>query len=248
MKICSKCGVEKELTEFRKRKDAKDGFRSECLECGKLRGKQYYENNKETCLERVKRYRENNKETIKQYFQKPEVKERRLQREHEWHRQPKNKETIRRRNKQNYENNKEACLERGKQYRTRPEIRKQINSKQKQRRQNRPAERIHCIVSNRIREALKSQGGVKNAPTFSKLPYTPQQLVEHIESLWEPWMSWDNYGAASVEKKTWQIDHIVPHSVLLYDSMDHSNFLKCWAFENLRPLEAIENIRKGDKT
>lgn len=29
--------------------------------------------------------------------------------------------------------------------------------------------------------------------------------------------------------------------------MDHPNFQKCWALENLRPLEALENIRKGDK-
>ena len=54
-------------------------------------------------------------------------------------------------------------------------------------------------------------------------------------------MSWENYGIY------WQIDHIYPQSLLPYDSMDHPNFLKCWSLDNLRPLEATENIRKGNK-
>ena len=40
---------------------------------------------------------------------------------------------------------------------------------------------------------------------------------------------------------------IYPQSKLLYDSMEHPNFLKCWALENLQPLEAKENISKGNR-
>lgn len=29
--------------------------------------------------------------------------------------------------------------------------------------------------------------------------------------------------------------------------MEHPNFLKSWALENLRSLEAVENIKKSDK-
>jgi 5-methylcytosine-specific restriction endonuclease McrA len=61
-------------------------------------------------------------------------------------------------------------------------------------------------------------------------------------------MTWDNYGRYEKGKEKWQIDHIIPQSKLLYDSMDHSNFRKCWALENLRPLEVVENIRKSNKT
>ena len=60
-------------------------------------------------------------------------------------------------------------------------------------------------------------------------------------------MSWDNWGPYVKDNKTWQIDHIIPQSKLVYTSMEDDNFKKCWALENLRPLESIENIKKGNK-
>ena len=50
MKKCSKCEIEKELSEFYKKNTAKDGLRSECKECTKL----YQEENKD----RIKEYRD----------------------------------------------------------------------------------------------------------------------------------------------------------------------------------------------
>ena len=40
----------------------------------------------------------------------------------------------------------------------------------------------------------------------------------------------------------WNIDHVVPRSALKFDSLDHPNFAKCWALENIRPLEFMENV------
>jgi len=53
-------------------------------------------------------------------------------------------------------------------------------------------------------------------------------------------MNWDNHG------KYWHIDHIMPQSILPYISMEDDNFKKCWALDNLRPLEAIQNMKDGD--
>ena len=53
-------------------------------------------------------------------------------------------------------------------------------------------------------------------------------------------MNWENYGE-------WHIDHIYPQSKLPYDSMEHPNFLKCWALDNLQPLWAEENRKKSNK-
>jgi hypothetical protein len=92
---------------------------------------------------------------------------------------------------------------------------------------------------------LKRNKGSKQGESILKyLPYSMDELKLHLESQFEDWMNWDNWGVVSLTKKTWQIDHIIPQSKLLYDRMDHPNFFKCWSLDNLRPLEAFANIKK----
>lgn len=108
--------------------------------------------------------------------------------------------------------------------------------------------RLHHTVRHNITNSLKRSRQNKNKQSIkSFLPYTIKELKAHLEKLWEPWMNWSNYGKASIERKTWQIDHIIPTSLLPYDSMSHPNFLKCWDLLNLRPLESIQNINKRNK-
>lgn len=42
MKTCTKCGVEKELGEFYKRKGVRDGRQSHCKDCDNYRNRKYY--------------------------------------------------------------------------------------------------------------------------------------------------------------------------------------------------------------
>ena len=107
-----------------------------------------------------------------------------------------------------------------------------------------PSYKMAMNVSRCVRMGIKKGNGVKEYSTWKALPYTPQQLREHIENQFEEWMSWDNYGTGEGK---WNIDHIIPQSKLRYDSLDHPNFQKCWALENLRPICSIENIRKSNK-
>lgn len=94
----------------------------------------------------------------------------------------------------------------------------------------------------------KRTGSSKHGEScLQHLPYLVEELKSHIESLWESWMTWDNYGSYDYNRKTWQIDHIVPQSKLPYSSMNDENFQKCWALSNLRPLETIANIKKSNK-
>jgi hypothetical protein len=96
-------------------------------------------------------------------------------------------------------------------------------------------------VGRLIARALKKQGTTKGGKTFSALPYTPSDLVEHLENQFDDKMNWDNYG------DYWVVDHIYPQSLLPYSSLEDENFQKCWALENLQPLEKIANIRKSNK-
>jgi hypothetical protein len=77
-KVCSKCKEEKEVCEFGKRKDSKDGLRSECKSCAKewrLKNREhllkYNKNWKNSNSEHVyhyhKKYKEENDEELKKY-------------------------------------------------------------------------------------------------------------------------------------------------------------------------------------
>lgn len=130
------------------------------------------------------------------------------------------------------------------------------NAQLKEKRKNDPFFRLRELTSCYVREALKNNGGSKRGRSFlNYLPYDINELKTHLESLFEPWMTWGNQGVYCVDTWndndqftwTWHIDHIIPKSKLPHASMEDDNFKKCWALENLRPLSAKQNVLKSDK-
>lgn len=158
--------------------------------------------------------------------------------------------------KQHYKNNREKSINYSKQYRqtnkdkiaeydkqhyqkVKTQIRQRKNQYQLNRRKNNPAIKLRHNISNIICLALN---GRKNGKSMLKyIPYTIQDLKNHLESQFDSNMSWDNYGSY------WQIDHIYPQSKLPYTSMEDENFKKCWSLNNLRPLEGVANRKKSNK-
>ena len=131
-------------------------------------------------------------------------------------------------------------LERSREYRSRPEVRARAVARRSRRMKADPVYRLRYNVSMAVREALKRQCKKKNGESmFEYLPYTPLELYEHIENQFTEHMSWDNYGTY------WHMDHIIPQVVLIYDSLKHPNFRKCWDLNNLQPLEIFKNASKG---
>jgi hypothetical protein len=126
--------------------------------------------------------------------------------------------------------------------------RKKYTKKMTESRKSDPVKRIHHSVSCSIRKVLR---GNKNC-SISKY-INIKELTACIESKFDWWMSWDNWGVYNAKiwddndssTWTWQLDHIIPQSELPYYSTDHPNFKKCWALENLRPLSAKANITDG---
>jgi hypothetical protein len=106
----------------------------------------------------------------------------------------------------------------------------------------RPEYVLRKNISCQIRKGLKNNGSGKNKRSvWNFLPYTSEELKIHLESLMEPWMTWNNYGSC------WHIDHIEPQSNFSYISMDDIDFQLCWSLSNLRPLKAIDNLKKSNK-
>ena len=80
------------------------------------------------------------------------------------------------------------------------------------------------------------------------LGYDHEDLVTHLESQFTPNMHWQNQKTPRQPGEFgWHMDHIVPHVEFRYDSIDHPDFYECWSLENLRPLEAVVNMQKGNK-
>jgi hypothetical protein len=96
MKKCSKCGIEKSLTEFHKNKGSKDGHRSECKSCTKQQKAEWYVQNKERIKQQHAEWYAQNKEKIKkqkaEYYARPDVKERKKQYNAERYARPEVKE------------------------------------------------------------------------------------------------------------------------------------------------------------
>ena len=115
--------------------------------------------------------------------------------------------------------------------------------------------RMRTNVSGAIRKRIKINIKLSktNDSSINYLPVSIPEIINHIESLFEPWMSWDNWGKYDdhtwddndSSTWTWQIDHIIPQADLPYDSYDHPNLKKAWALENLRPLSAKQNVMDG---
>lgn len=112
------------------------------------------------------------------------------------------------------------------------------------------------FTSKSITAALKREESSKNGISSLKyLPYTIEELKNHLQLLFEPWMSWNNWGKYNSKTWndhntltwTWQIDHIIPHSTFKYTSMEDQEFKDCWALSNLRPLSAKQNVIDNNK-
>ena len=97
MKICKKCGIEKELSGYHKKSEVIDGLQPICKECDKIEKKKYYNKNKERLLNKSKIRYKNNEEQEK------------LARKMHY---LKNKEQVSIDKKKYYETNKEQILNR----------------------------------------------------------------------------------------------------------------------------------------
>ena len=175
------------------------------------------------------KYRKKNKKNISAHNSLPKVKARNKELKAKWHQE-----------------NKERLAAQHKIYRALPENKERRNALARSRRITDICFKLNSNMSKRIWHAL---GKNKNNEKFlDYVDYTAPELKLYIESLWEPWMSWDNYGMEHIKgHRCWHIDHIIPVSSFQFTSMQCQGFKDCWELSNLRPLDQIENIRKGNR-
>lgn len=86
------------------------------------------------------------------------------------------------------------------------------------------------------------RGGKQRKSWKDLLPYTLEELREHLEKQFTRGMSWQRFLDGEIH-----IDHIVPLSDFKIAGPFCPEFRAAWALGNLRPTWAKENLSKSNK-
>lgn len=238
-KICAHCGIEKSLSEYHRRSYTKCGVVSDCKACRKilahemhLKHKDYRnainakwkKENAEKHRAINKAWKENNRERTRQTNRALYIRTQEYRRAHY---------------REYYQENKEhICQKNDKWKKDHPERVREL--------QRITGQRIRSTVYGRLNAAMGSEiwRVLKRAKQGKKwqilVGYTTLDLKSHLEKLFQPGMTWDNYGE-------WEIDHVIPKSRLKYNSPEDANFRICWGLKNLQPLWKPHNRRKYNR-
>ncbi len=111
---------------------------------------------------------------------------------------------------------------------------KQAREYASNRRKN-PYYKLSKNMSKAIWECLKNNK--KQLSWLKFVDYTLTDLIQHLESMFTPEMSWQNYGIY------WHVDHKRPLSWFNLQT----EFKEAWALSNLQPLKAKENLSKNNR-
>lgn len=110
----------------------------------------------------------------------------------------------------------------------------------KAKRKRDPQLRVALSLRERVRFSVKNSMGRKHNGTMLLIGCSVEFLMKHLESLWLPGMSWENYG-----RKGWHIDHIRPCAS--FDLTSERDQLTCFHWTNMQPLWWLDNLIKGAK-
>jgi hypothetical protein len=223
MKICSKCKLDKQISEFHHNKSRKDGFDNYCKECAKIKKQKYNIDYKEQIAEynKMRQIRDAEKITVRQkrYYQH-------------------HKEEKKRKFQQYYQIKK-------------TEIIKAIDARRKQRKKVDLNFKFRRNISVSIRNVLHGQQ--KSAPTLKLLGVIRiKDFRSYLEKQFKPGMSWENYGKVwhiDHIKPCASFDLSKPEEQKI--CFHFSNQQPLWATTEIArqfgDMESIGNINKGDK-
>jgi hypothetical protein len=100
----------------------------------------------------------------------------------------------------------------------------------------RPIVKLKKNLRNRLYMALRN--GSRKTSAVHDLGCSLEHFKLYMRSLFEPGMSWENYG-----KGGWHIDHIIP--LAKFDLNTREGQLKATHFTNLQPLWERDNLSKS---
>jgi hypothetical protein len=186
---------------------------------------------KEERNEYMRNYRKNNKDRVKEIQKKSYnkninvIKNKNITKSNEIKEYSKkyretNKEKLKKDKKLWYLNNKDKVKEQVKKY-------------QKLRKSNDPIFKLKANIRTMLSNILAKRGFTKKSNTFDIVGCSYGEFILYIESKFENWMDWDNYGIYNGnERYGWDIDHIIPMS----SAKTEDDVIRLNHFTNLQPL------------
>lgn len=141
--------------------------------------------------------------------------------------------------------NKIIIAERKKEYRkiNKIKIREKANQIRRNRKLVDPIYKLKNSIRRNINNGFKRNNFSKNSKTIDILGCTFEEFKLHLESKFESWMSWENYGKYNGNLSYgWDIDHIMP----LSSAFTEIDVIKLNHYTNLQPLcsKINRNIKK----
>jgi len=251
MKECLTCKSKKEDVEFKlnsnKCKSCISDYQREYRNSHKKESKEYFKDyyikNKEDILNKVKEYYIDNKEKISEYKKEHAIKNKDKIQEYLHNYYIENKDRLDDINKKYaIENRNSIKIKRNERNRINRDI---INNSNRNRRLNDPVYRVSQNIRTYIRYSIRSKGIKKRTKTQNILGCSFEEFKIYLESKFEPWMSWDNYGKYNDNiNQGWDIDHIIPIS----SAKSEEELIKLNDYTNLQPLcSYINRVIKRDR-
>ena len=160
-----------------------------------------------------------------------------------------NKEKIYKKQKEWEKNNPNNNKERAKIWREKnPEKAKENRAKSiKKRKENDNLFRLKCNIKSMLAKTLSRKGYKKKSRSHEIIGCSFEEFKLYLESKFEPWMTWDNYGLYNgTPNYGWDIDHIIPQS----SANTEEELLRLNHFSNLQPLcsKVNRDIKKNLST
>lgn len=195
------------------------------------RNLEYIRKNRDKVRKMGARYRRKNADKVRkrsaEYIRKNLDKVRKNQ--SEWRR--KNADKLRKYSAEYYRKNTDKLRKTKAEYRRK-------NADKVRKKSAEYSRRIEVRIVRDQRSRLKQIIGSTSVRRHEMTGCTPKQLRDHIESQFVKGMTWENQGR-------WHIDHIMPCSA--FDLTKPDQVKVCFNWQNLRPIWAKKNLRKGKK-
>lgn len=209
MKICTKCNIEKDLSDFTNNKTKKDGKCVYCRSCYAIINKKWRENNKDADKKIHNKWKSNNpdrvrKSRLKSYY--------------------KHKEKINKYAREYKKKNKDTLKVKNRQY-VMKKYHEDINF------------RLKVLLRGRLWKVITRNS--KKSSSLSLLGCTIEDLKSHLEKQFTKGMTWENYGKWHIDHikpcSSFDLTNLEQQKICFH----YTNLQPLWAKDNIKKSDKI---------